>query len=227
MPNGALDLEIILRLLLGAVMGGIIGFEREAHGRPAGFRTHLLVCLSSVLIMLISHNHFRFMPIDPAYMRMDPARIVSGAITGIGFLGAGVIIKTRGSIYGLTTAASIWIVFTLGLAIGSGLYAPAAATFTITYFTLWTLRLVEKKIPKVLFRSVQITGSGSLDEDAVRAVIVKFGSVAGIEYEKDIDKNGVKYEFSVSLQHDAPLKDLIGELSKLEGARTVKLGVTF
>ncbi|HDK16428.1 MAG TPA: hypothetical protein ENG75_00610, partial [Nitrospirae bacterium] len=134
--------EIVLRLVLGALIGGIIGFEREVHGRAAGFRTQLIVCVAAVLIMIVSENYYFYIKaIDPT-LRIDPARIAAGAIIGIGFLGGGVIIKGGSTVRGITTAASIWIVSAIGLAIGAGLYLAAVATSAITVVALVTLRRV-------------------------------------------------------------------------------------
>ncbi|UCG77990.1 MAG: MgtC/SapB family protein, partial [Nitrospirota bacterium] len=102
--------DILIRLVLGTVLGSIVGFEREVHGRPAGFRTHLLVCLASVLIMIVSEEYYHLAVMNPDFIRVDPARIAAGAITGVGFLGAGVIIKSGFNVQGLTTAACLWIV---------------------------------------------------------------------------------------------------------------------
>ena len=99
--------EMIIRLLLGALIGGIIGFERELHGRAAGFRTQLLVCVAAVLIMVISENYYFHLHNLDSTLRIDPARISAGALMGIGFLGDGVIIKSGYRVRGLTTAASI------------------------------------------------------------------------------------------------------------------------
>lgn len=87
------ETEIIIRLLLGAVLGGIIGFERQVHGRQAGFRTQLLVCVASVLVMIVSEYYHHLSYMNPSYVRVDPGRIAAGAITGIGFIGAGAILK--------------------------------------------------------------------------------------------------------------------------------------
>ena len=108
--------EMVIRLLLGAVLGGVIGFEREVHGQAAGFRTQLLVCVAAVLIMIVSENYYFHLLLEnpdllkqDSAFRIDPARIAAGAVIGIGFLGAGAIIKSGFIIRGLTTAASIWI----------------------------------------------------------------------------------------------------------------------
>jgi putative Mg2+ transporter-C (MgtC) family protein len=118
--------EIIMRLLLGTLFGGVIGFERQVHGRPAGFRTHILVCIAAVLIMLVSEYYQYLSSIDPSYVRIDPGRIAAGALAGVGFLGAGVVLKAGLSIQGLTTAACIWVVSAIGLAIVIALFRNKA-----------------------------------------------------------------------------------------------------
>src|SRR5512142_780647 len=128
--------EIAVRLLTGALFGGVIGFERQVHGRPAGFRTHILVCIAAVLIMIVSEYYQYLSVVDPAYIRIDPGRIAAGALAGVGFIGAGVVLKSGLSIQGLTTAACIWVVSAIGLAIGSGLYLAGIITFCITIFSL-------------------------------------------------------------------------------------------
>src|SRR3990172_10496382 len=139
--------DIIVRLLLGTLLGGIIGFERQTHGRPAGFRTHLLVCVASVLVMMVSEYYHYLSLWDPSYVRADPGRIAAGAITGIGFIGAGVIVKMGFNVQGLTTAACLWIVSIIGLSIGSGLYVLGTMGFVITYLALWLLRQWEDRMP--------------------------------------------------------------------------------
>ena len=109
--------EIVLRLVLAVVLSGIIGFERELHGRPAGLRTHILVCVGAALVMLIS--------IDGFGGSGDPARLAAQVVSGIGFLGAGAILRDGGDIKGITTAATLWIVGMIGLACGNGYYIGA------------------------------------------------------------------------------------------------------
>ncbi len=122
--------EIALRLGLAVLCGGLVGMEREAHNRPAGFRTHILVCVGSALLMMVSRYGFGDV-LEPGF-EVDPSRIAAGVITGIGFLGAGTILQQRGSIRGLTTAASIWVVSGIGLAAGIGFYMGAGlATFIV------------------------------------------------------------------------------------------------
>lgn len=126
---------IILRLVLAAILGGIIGFERERIHRPAGLRTHMLVCVGSTLITICGLYGF------PG---ADMARLSAAIITGIGFLGAGTIIASRGHIIGLTTAASVWVVSGLGIAIGIGFYVAALVTTGLILIIL-EMRIFEKK----------------------------------------------------------------------------------
>lgn len=118
-----LDPQIYIRILLSIVLGGIVGWERELHDKPAGLRTHILVSVSSALIMLLS-IHTAEMYEGQGYL-FDPGRVAAGVLTGIGFLGAGTIIRQGSIIRGLTTAASIWMIAAVGLAIGAGYYVPA------------------------------------------------------------------------------------------------------
>ncbi len=125
--------EIIIRLILAFILGALIGLEREFHGRAAGLRTHILVCLGSSLVMLISMHLFDIYRDSGA---VDPSKMAAGVITGIGFLGAGTILRFRASVRGLTTAASLWAVASIGLASGSGFYQGALVTSFLVLFVL-------------------------------------------------------------------------------------------
>jgi putative Mg2+ transporter-C (MgtC) family protein len=136
-------LTITTRLVLSFVLGGIIGLEREKRGRSAGLRTHILVCMGSSLIMLVSLYIF---DLYQGKVPVDPARIAAGVVTGIGFLGAGTIITNREGARGLTTAASIWVSSAIGLAVGCGFMSAAWITTLITFITLAFLKEIEKKL---------------------------------------------------------------------------------
>ena len=135
------NLELVLRLLLSTLVGGLIGIERENTNRPAGLRTHILVSVGAALVMLISTQGFAGLE-----GRNDPARLAAQVVSGIGFLGAGTIIRTGNSITGLTTAASLWVCGGLGLAIGSGYYLGGIATAIIAFLSLSVLNKLEKKL---------------------------------------------------------------------------------
>ncbi|MCX5703838.1 MAG: MgtC/SapB family protein [Candidatus Omnitrophica bacterium] len=134
------DSQVILRLTLSVLLSGLIGLERQMHRRTAGLRTHILVSLGSCLIMLTSLYVF---DIYKDKVPLDPARIAAGVITGIGFLGAGTIIQEREGVRGLTTAASLWVVASLGLAVGIGFYSAAMFTTLLALIVLFFLRYIE------------------------------------------------------------------------------------
>jgi len=151
-------MEAFLRLLLAAVAGGLVGLERELRGRQAGFRTNLLVCVGSALVMMVSAQ-FAFYPWHAApgvNINVDPARIAYGVMTGVGFLGAGTIIQHHGSIRGLTTAAGLWCVAAVGLAIGFGMYLLSALASLLILVALWLLDYLEGWLPKLRYRTVTL-----------------------------------------------------------------------
>jgi putative Mg2+ transporter-C (MgtC) family protein len=140
--------EIALRLLAALAIGALIGMERSYHGRPAGFRTHILVCLASTVLMLVTvYQSQWFHSTGDAQVAIDPTRMAQGIMTGIGFLGAGAILKEGLTIRGLTTAASIWITAAIGILVGIGFHVPAAMAALLTIGTLSVFRWIESKIP--------------------------------------------------------------------------------
>ena len=146
-----LELTMVLRLIVAAILGGIVGMERGSGDRPAGFRTHILVCVGSALFMLVSIYGFDdIAPVttnleDDIGTRRDTARIAAQVVSGIGFLGAGTILHEGLTIKGLTTAASLWIVSAIGLAVGSGMYLLSTVATILTLMTLVTFRTWEKR----------------------------------------------------------------------------------
>ena len=151
-------IDSIFRLLLAMLAGGMVGLEREVRGRQAGFRTNLLVCLGSALVMIvsISFTEVNFQRHDGVNINIDPARIAYGVMTGIGFLGAGAIVKNGLNIRGLTTAAGLWCVAALGLAAGFGLYVVTLIATAMVLLILWILDYVEGALPKMRYRNVTV-----------------------------------------------------------------------
>lgn len=133
--------EVGLRLVLASLLGGVVGWQRESADKPAGFRTHIIVCLGAALFTLISAVGF-------LGSGADPARVASNIVVGIGFLGAGTIWRSGGSVQGLTTAASLWTVAAIGTATGIGYYFGAAAATVIVILTLTALKWFEERIPR-------------------------------------------------------------------------------
>lgn len=143
MMYGLSDLEIIQRVILSFVLGGIIGCERMYTNRPAGLRTHMLVCISGSLAMMIN---FKVFEILGNHTNMDPGRMGSYFISGMGFLGAGTIIKEGVNVKGLTTAASLWACGIIGLACGTGLYFISIVSTICITFTLFVMNKLEHRI---------------------------------------------------------------------------------
>jgi putative Mg2+ transporter-C (MgtC) family protein len=139
--------DALLRLSFACGLGAAIGFEREIRDREAGIRTHLLVSLGSALFTIVSAYGFHaFLASGDNVVRADPSRIAAQIVTGIGFLGAGAIIREGLSVRGLTTAATLWVVAAIGMACGAGYYWPAAATTVLTLLALWPLRLLAYRL---------------------------------------------------------------------------------
>jgi putative Mg2+ transporter-C (MgtC) family protein len=137
------DLQMTGRLCLAGLLGGLVGLEREIHSQPAGLRTHMIVALGSCLIMLISIQMGSLTP-----GRGDPARMAAQVVAGVGFLGAGAIMRSGLSVRGLTTAACLWTVAAVGLAVGSGYWLAALVTTTLTLIALTVFQKVERRLTK-------------------------------------------------------------------------------
>lgn len=218
--TGITEVEIAGRLFLGALLGGGIGLERQTHGRPAGFRTHLLVCVASVLLMIVSQSLGDGS--DDGAFRFDPGRLAAGAITGVGFLGAGVILKSGLNVHGLTTAACLWIVSAIGLAVGSGMHLAALVAFAITLSALWLLHYVEDLIPRVAYRQVMVVADRGVDEERVRAAVTGHGpKVTRLAYDLDAAAGTMTYRFSIATQHRNSECRIVDALAGHAGVRRV------
>jgi len=141
-------LELTVRLILSIGLGGIIGLEREWNNHSAGLRTHILVCAGSTVIMLLSIYGFSSFVLEPN-VRIDPARLAAQVISGIGFLGAGAILRNGLTVSGLTTAASIWVVAAIGLCIGAGFYFASILCTILVFFVLQVLNRWEKRMKRM------------------------------------------------------------------------------
>jgi putative Mg2+ transporter-C (MgtC) family protein len=195
-------LDILIQLSAAWLAGSLIGLERSFHGRPAGFRTHALVCLASALLMLITayqDDWFKGTPIEA--IRTDPQRMAQGIMTGIGFLGAGVIFKEGLSVRGLTTAASIWITAALGILFGVGFYYPAILGTLATLGTLAVFRWIEAWMPSQYYALLVLRFAKNrvLPEAKVKKLITAQGfSAANMSYR--LDDNGRVFEYRTSIQ---------------------------
>lgn len=216
--------EIALRLVLAVFLGGLVGFERERHNRPAGFRTHVLVCVGSALIMLVSAYGFTKELSGTGYV-VDPSRIAAGVVTGIGFLGAGTILRHGNTVTGLTTAATIWVVSGVGLAVGIGFYLGAVVTTLMVLVSLIMLRGLEgtfarmKRLHRVRVRGVDSPGllgriGGVLGEYGVNINKV---DLSDAEYNEAFKAEVISIEFFLRIPSHVNTEELLRRVATLSG----------
>jgi putative Mg2+ transporter-C (MgtC) family protein len=170
--------EIVFRIIAALVAGGLIGIERSHRGRPAGFRTHAIVCMASSLLMLVTVYESHWFPRESATrVVLDPTRMAQGIMTGIGFVGAGAIIKEGFTVRGLTTAASIWITAAIGILTGVGFYFAALVGTVLVLGTLSTFRWIEARLPTETYAifMVRFRQDASITEPALRGLIESTG----------------------------------------------------
>lgn len=181
--------------------GSLIGLERSFHGRPAGFRTHALVCLAAALLMVVTHYQWDWLGTVPLEtVRTDPTRIAQGIMTGIGFLGAGVIFKEGLTVRGLTTAASIWITSAIGILFGVGFFYPATLATAATLGTLALFRRIEGWIPSHAFAQLVLRfhEDKTPAETDIRQTISGRGfSIANMSYRLDRESGFFEYRMMV------------------------------
>ena len=197
------------KLFIAAILGGFIGWEREKRGRPAGLRTHLLLCVGVTLMMLVSEHifvHYQVYKSD-SVLRIDPARIAAQVVTGVGFLGAGTIMRFKASVRGLTTAASLWIVSGIGLAVGSGFILPAVFTTIIAITTLIFLPKVEGEMEKDKYMTIKMLISGQEHFlDNIKNILERNSiTLQNYKFEKDVQKEEIVYDMNVKFKDEKML----------------------
>lgn len=209
-----------LQLILAVLFGGLIGGERQIHGRPAGLRTHILVCLgSAVIIISFQYLQSNLSSEVIGVLRMDPARAAAGIITGIGFLGAGTIVKGKNFTVGLTTAASIWVVAAIGITLGLGQYIMATA---VTILVLLTLYFMDKiKIPTYHYAEITVEGK-NISFDHVRTRLIKLGiHVKGYRINNNLSAGLAIMTFVARYKDETLGPRVVDELSDLPGMISV------
>ena len=202
-PQFLID-NIVVRVLLAAVLGACIGLERDIRGRSAGLRTNILVSLGSSVFMLLSIGIADQWNLDAASLGpiSDPTRIAAQVITGIGFLGAGAIIKHGFSVQGLTTAACLWIASAIGMSCGAGYYDIGILTTIITIFVLTTLNHIEKLYSKDSYRILEITTVIGSDPDALMKVVSAQNiEVIGFNEERNYAGNTLRIKINIRMRH--------------------------
>ncbi|OGP69566.1 MAG: hypothetical protein A2Z73_02165 [Deltaproteobacteria bacterium RBG_13_60_28] len=219
------DLEIIFRLVLASLLGGCVGLEREVHGRPAGVRTYLLLSLGSALIMIISEYLFHKYRggVPGISLQVDPGRIAAQAITGIGFLGAGVIIRNKDTIRGLTTAACVWVVCAVGLTIGSGFYLYGCVVTGITMVSLLGIKKMEKRLKRDWYQEMAVASQDVPGQmERIQDIIDRYGfQVINSGLSKDLEKKEITFTFLLRQRSVQPRSQAWQEVFALEGIRRV------
>ena len=218
--------EVFLRLALAAALGAAIGLERELRERGAGLRTHLLVSLGSALFTIVSAYGFHaFLASGASVVRADPTRIAAQIVTGIGFLGAGAIIRQGLSVRGLTTAATLWVVAAIGLAAGAGYYSAAVATTVLVLVSLWPLRIAAHRIflryRPDRERLLVDLAPGRSAAPVLAAVEEAGGQIESLSVTGDDERRSVALE--VDLPEEARLATT-SAVSELEGVRAIRWG---
>ncbi|MBP1762375.1 MAG: Mg(2+)-transport-ATPase-associated protein MgtC [Firmicutes bacterium] len=210
-------LEIVFKLSLACILGGIVGLERESLNRPAGFRTYTVVCVGSALAMVVSIDMFtQFYH----HVNADPGRIAAQVISGIGFLGAGTIMKEGASIRGLTTAAGLWVVACIGLAAGAGMYMAAiVATFLILFVLIYFARFEHRFTGMRLYKGIVML----VDDQPGQVGII--GSILGemdvlikeINLDREESENQLEIELLLQLPPETSVSQVIERLSNIQG----------
>ncbi|MEA3238529.1 MAG: MgtC/SapB family protein [Candidatus Bipolaricaulota bacterium] len=221
---------LLIRVLVAAVLAGVIGAERELHGRPAGLRTHLLVGTGAALVMVTFVLTARVLPSDGMWaqlVRVDPGRLAAGIITGIGFLGAGTIMRTGDWVFGLTTAASLWFVAALGIAAGEGLYIIAAGGMVIGLIVLTVMDRLEQRIPSAVLHQLVVETSAQAQEDVIAAVdrlrSDKTMRVRLTGWEVKDGKERVTLHFRIRHRGSVDIGSIASAISALDGVSSLRL----
>ena len=209
---------IILRLFVAAILGSLIGLEREYHGQPAGLRTHIILCLGASFVMCLSINSSYY------GTNGDVERLAAQVVSGVGFLGAGAIFKYGGGVRGLTTAASIWTTAAIGMSCGSGLFISALAGTLILLFTLIVLNRVEKRfIRERTNRTIVIKG---IDHycfvEEIKNSLKEFKiSLKNISFAKNIHDNTIEVKAIIQTANDQDMDKIIANVQKIKGVEFI------
>lgn len=215
----------LARFLISFFLGALIGFERETHNQPAGLRTHILISIGSTMVMLISI----FIPQTfTEFQNGDPGRIASQVVSGIGFLGAGAILKFGANVKGLTTAASIWAMAAVGLAVGAGMYTVSLIGVAVVLFALTAMNLFEKWIFKErTLRKVELIVKKNFSGIQVFREVLKMQDVRinSTGFDRNINESTDKITFLVAVTRNLDVQQLSDELEKQPGFVSVTVEI--
>jgi putative Mg2+ transporter-C (MgtC) family protein len=217
---------MVVRVLAGAALGGVIGYERDRHGRPVGLRTHLIVALSAATFMLVSTQFIYFQHYtDADHVEVDTSRIAAAIVSAIGFIAAGAILRTGMTVQGVTTAAGLWLVTAVGMCSGAGMFAIATIVTATGLLALTVLRRFEYKANDLIRRRVSVVlAAGDADLRQVTEALRNLGAaVTDVESEKHFDGSSERFSasFDVDLRQSVATADLIDAVGTVAGVRSV------
>lgn len=214
--------DVVARLIVAAVLGGAIGLEREFHGRPAGLRTHIMVCLGAAVVMLSTGALPHLAP--ELALRLDPGRIAAGVVTGIGFIGAGAILRLKNTNRGLTTAACIWFVAALGVVVGVGAYLVAGVGTALALVVLHVLTRAEKWVRPDWYRELVVAGERDPELiSRVRGLAEEMGlRVQSYDYDDDAERGTLEVSLNLKFRRREVGQELLASLQQMPGVRAVR-----
>ncbi|MDC3952766.1 MgtC/SapB family protein [Polyangium jinanense] len=216
--------EMITRIVVGTALGGIIGYERDRHGKRAGLRTHLLVATASATFMVVSAHFVYFQGYtEGELVEVDGSRIAASVVSGIGFLAGGVILRTGLTIQGITTAAGLWLVTAIGLCAGAGMLLEAAVVTAMGLVVQTVVRRLEGKSNVLVRKRVSVVLADSKQLDDVEALLDELHVVVfNIDYERRLDEERrISITFDVGFPSALRVGDLIERLERLKDVRRV------
>jgi putative Mg2+ transporter-C (MgtC) family protein len=217
--------ELVGRIAIGACLGGVIGYERDRHGRPVGLRTHLIVAMAAATFMVVSAQFVYYQRYGKDdLVNVDGSRIAASVVSGIGFLAGGTILRTGLTVQGITTAAGLWLVTAIGLCAGGGMFIEAVSVTALGILALTALRRFEDKDDERIRRRIIIVmGDGAPSVSAIVDGLVGVGAIAAeVEYERRLDdKKKVTVTLDVRLPARIGLATLIEHLESQPGVRRV------
>lgn len=217
--------DILIRLIIAAGLGAVIGYERERSNQPAGLRTHIILSVGAALAMTLSINiAFQFGPLVP---NGDPARLAAQVVSGIGFLGAGAILRYGTSIKGLTTASSLWTLAVVGLVVGAGYYIAAVGATLILLGVLFILSILEHRLINPYSQMVLILSAEdrpNVIPDLKKILDVRTVKYTGFSVQKNLKRKIIKIEALLQVNNKIGIEQLMADLVTLRGARAFKVG---
>ncbi|MGD0529491.1 MAG: MgtC/SapB family protein [Polyangiaceae bacterium] len=219
--------EDIARIAVGAVLGGVIGYERDRHGRPVGLRTHLIVAMAAATFMVISSQFIYWQHYGKDdLVEVDSSRIAASVVSAVGFLAGGAILRNGLSVQGVTTAAGLWLVTAIGMSAGAGMFVTSAAVTAMGVTALTVLRRFEDKDDHMITRRVRLVlANADVLEQVITALKEQGVSVSDFDYDRRLDdeKKRTEVTFDMSFRDTVGVPRVIACIEKIEGVRRVQV----